>query len=101
MKGKELQKAVVDFAHFRSWKVAHFPSVETTTGWRTGVAADGKGWPDLFLVRDRAVAIEIKGKGDTVKADQEDWHQRLRRAGVEVYVVTPSDWPDNVREILN
>ena len=102
MKGKELQKAVVDYAHLRRWHVAHFTAVQDARGvWRTPAKADGKGWPDLFLVRDRAVAIEIKGDGDTMKAEQIEWADRLTRAGVEHYVVRPKDWPDVVREILD
>ncbi len=101
MKGKDLQKTVIDWARMHGWHVAHFPSVETKQGWRTAVAADAKGWPDLLLFRDRAIAIEIKGDGDSMKPDQIVWQERMQRAGIEHYVVRPKDWPDNVREILS
>jgi len=92
---------VLDYAKMRGWKCAHFPSVETKQGWRTAVAAEAKGWPDIFAVRERAVAIEIKGSGDTIKQEQEEWGVRLRRAGIEHYVITPQDWADgNVEDIL-
>lgn len=99
--GKDLQRTVLDYAKMRGWKCAHFPSVETKQGWRTAVAAEAKGWPDIFAVRDRAVAIEIKGTGDRMKPEQEEWEVRLRRACIEYYVVTPEDWENgNVEEIL-
>ncbi len=101
MKGKDLQKGIIDLAHTFGWHVAHFTVVQDARGvWRTPAKADGKGWPDLFLVRERAVAIEVKGDGDTMKPEQEEWRDRLQRAGIEHYVVTPKDWPDNVKEIL-
>ena len=87
-------------AHLYRWHVVHNPSVETKQGWRTALAADAKGFPDLICFRDRVVAIEIKGDGDTMKPDQEAWRLRLQTAGVEHYIVLPKDWPDVVREIL-
>ena len=63
MKGKDLQKAVIELAHHYRWWAVHNPSVETKQGWRTALAADSKGFPDLLLFRDRAIAIEVKGVG--------------------------------------
>ncbi len=101
VRGKELQKSVITFARSKRWHCVHFPSVETKQGWRTGVAADAKGWPDIILVRDRLVAIEIKGDGDSLSAEQREWGDRLQRAGVEYYVVRPKDWRNGtVDEIL-
>jgi hypothetical protein len=54
----------------------------------------------LLLFRDTVMAIEIKGDGDRLKPEQEEWGERLRRAMVEYYVVRPADWPDIVKEIL-
>jgi len=108
VKGRELQKAVIDLAHLHGFKVAHFQSVlatrkDGTASWRTPVAADGKGFPDLFCVKGkRAVAVEIKGDGDTVKPEQLEWHQALSRAGVEVYVWTSKSWREGaVDQILS
>lgn len=101
VKGKDLQKTVIDWARSRGWLCAHFPSVETKQGWRTAVAADAKGFPDILCLRDRIVVIEIKGDGDSIRPEQELWRERFQRAGVEHYVVRPKDWPDVVREILD
>ena len=85
------------------WKVAHFHTVQHAKGFHlTPVAADGKGFPDLLLVRDRVVAIEIKGDGDSLTIEQEDWLHRFRLAGVDTLVVTPKVWrTDEVERLLS
>lgn len=100
MKGKDLQKGVIDMAHLYHWHVVHNPTVETKQGWRTALAADSKGFPDLLCFRDRVVAIEIKGDGDSLKPEQEQWGQWMQTANVEWFVVRPKDWPDTVKEVL-
>ncbi len=100
IRGKALQKSVIDMAHLYHWHAVHNPTVETTQGWRTALAADSKGFPDLLLFRDRVVAIEIKGDGDRLKDEQKEWGNRMVRANVEYYVVRPADWPDRVKEML-
>ena len=101
MTGKELQKAIIHLARLRGWKVAHFPTIQDARGtWRTPVAADGKGFPDLLLVKDRIVIAEIKGKGDRVREDQEDWITRFRIANVETYVWQPGHWTDGTIDAI-
>ena len=100
MKGKDLQKGIIDLAHLYHWHVVHNPTVETKQGWRTALAADSKGFPDLLLFRERVVAIEVKGDGDRMSSEQLDWRDRMQNANVEHYVLTPKDWPDTVKEIL-
>ena len=96
MKGKDLQKGIVDLARTKGYRVAHFTAVEDARGvWRTPAKADGKGWPDLFLARPgRACAIEVKGDGDTVKPEQRAWLDVLEAAGVPCLVATPRGWRD-------
>ncbi len=100
MKGKDLQKGIIDLAHTYRWNVVHNPTVETKQGWRTALAADSKGFPDLLLFRDRIIAIEVKGDGDSLKPEQLEWRDRIQRANVEWYVIRPADWPDRAKEIL-
>lgn len=102
IRGKELQKAVIDYAHLKHWHCVHNPAVETKQGWRTALAADAKGFVDIMCFRDRTVAIEIKGDGDSLTPEQEMWGRWLQAAGVEYYVVKPKDWLDGtVQEILD
>lgn len=100
MKGKELQQGIVDLGRTLGWRMAHFRSVPVkypgqALRWQTPVSADGKGFPDLIAVRERIIAIEVKGSGDTLKPEQETWISALRLAGVECHVWGPADWgPD-------
>jgi hypothetical protein len=100
MKGKDLQKAIIDYAHTLHWSVVHNPAVETKQGWRTALAADAKGFPDLLLFRERVVAIEVKGDGDRLSDEQTEWSKRMMTANVEWYLIRPQHWPDTVKEIL-
>lgn len=101
LSGQKLQKGVIELARRQGWLVAHFTAVKTEFGWRVPVAADGKGWPDLVLVRDRLIAAEIKGDGDSLRADQVRWQSALMLAGVETYVWTPRAWIEGeIEEIL-
>lgn len=84
------------------WRVAHFYPLLTHRGtWKTPVAADGKGFPDLLLVRDRVVAIEVKGDGDRLRPEQKEWLSAFALAGVDALVVTPKMWEaGEVEEVL-
>lgn len=57
---KAWQSQVLDLARIFGWTVAHFRPAQTSKGWRTPVAADGAGFPDLLLVRDRVLYVELK-----------------------------------------
>jgi hypothetical protein len=101
MRGKDLQKAAIDVAHMKGYIAAHFTSVTDSRGFsRTPVAADGKGWPDLFLVGRKAVAVEVKGTGDSLREDQVKWLAALEAAGIETLVLTPKAWRDGELEML-
>lgn len=52
---------------------------------------DGDGWPDLTLVRDRLIVIELKSEKGRLRPDQVSWLSRLDTAKVEHYVFRPSD----------
>ena len=100
--GKKLQAGIIDTARRLGWICAHFTAVKTDFGWRVPVAADGKGFPDLILVRDRLIAVEVKGDGDTLKPEQKRWQAALRMANVEYHVFTPAMWiTGEIEEILN
>jgi len=88
----ELLDAVIELAHLFGWRVAHFRPARTARGWRTPVAADGAGWPDLTLVRERVVFAELKAERGTLSVDQLDWLRVLGQAGGEHHVWRPEDW---------
>ena len=93
---KQLQAAVIDLARMLGWRVAHFRSVPVKRGphvrWETPVAADGAGFPDLVLCRERVVWAELKVGGNKPSSAQQAWLTGLRRAGQETYVWTDVDW---------
>lgn len=99
MSGRVLQKAAIDHAHLMGWIAAHFTSVTDSRGFnRTPVAADGKGFPDLLLVRDCVKAIEVKGTGDKMRPEQEKWLAALSHAGVETMILTPKLYREGALE---
>jgi len=97
---KDFLKTIIDYAHLRGWAVAHFRTSMTQSGrWATAVQADGAGFVDLVLVRDRVVWAEVKREKGMLSPDQEDWRERLLSAKQEYYCWKPSDW-GSIVEIL-
>lgn len=93
MTERQLQDAVIELAQLTGWLVAHFRPAKTDRGWRTPVQADGKGFPDLVLVRaPRVVFAELKGPAGRLIGEQRRWLDELGFCRVEAYVWTPADW---------
>ena len=95
----DFQAAVLELARLFRWRVAHFRAARTAHGWRTPVAADGAGWPDLFMVRGgRAVVAELKSESGRLRPEQREWLIELRACpGLEVFVWRPSDLEEIAR----
>jgi hypothetical protein len=91
---------VVEYAHLKDWRVCHFRPSRTASGWRTAVAYDAEGWPDLCLVRERIVIAELKSEHGKLSSLQSDWIGALEAAKAEVYVWRPSSWPE-VERVLS
>lgn len=89
-----LQRDIIAKARELGWKVAHFTAVETSRGWRVPVAADGKGFPDLVLVRERVIVAEVKEGGHKPRPEQAEWLSAFRMAGIEAYVWTRPRWDE-------
>jgi len=85
------QSTVISYAHLMGWHVAHFrPMFDSKRKrWMTPVQADGAGFPDLVLVRERCIFVELKAPGKYPKPEQRVWLDKLTAAGVEVYVWRP------------
>lgn len=94
----ELQEAVIGTAQLLRWRVAHFRPGETTKGWRTPVAADGAGFPDLCMVhpeQHRVLFVELKAANRLLRIEQQAWLASLMCAAgenLEVDVWRPADW---------
>jgi hypothetical protein len=93
--------------------VAHFPFVRVLTPdgrirWMTPVQADGKGFPDIIMVRGgrssedaagRIIIAELKVKGGELSDEQAVWLALFRGAGIEAYVWFSWEW-DVIESIL-
>lgn len=92
------QARVVKYAQKLGWLVAHFPRTNPEGRWRTAVAADAKGYPDLTMVRgSRLIFAELKSDRGRLRPEQRVWLDRLGQAalaryGFEVYEWRPRDW---------
>lgn len=76
----DFQRTVIDAAQRFRWRVAHFRPAKTDQGWRTAVAADGQGFPDLVLVRDRVLFVELKTDRGKLTAHQRAWRDAIQDA---------------------
>ena len=102
----QFQRSVIELAQLNGWKVAHFRPAQNSKGnWRTPVAADGKGFPDLVLVKDRVIFAELKTDKGRIRPEQRAWLDAIHTATtgdpppcdrtiIETRVWRPRDWPD-------
>ena len=98
-------KRQLSLAHLLGWTAAHFRPAQTSHGWRTAVAGDGAGFPDLVLARvdddtGRTIFAELKKKGEKPRPEQRVWLDLLYDAGEEVYLWYPPDL-DEIAVILS
>ena len=116
MTERDFQRTVIELAQRLGWRVAHFrPAMNARGDWRTPVAADGKGFPDLVLVRDgRLIFAELKTNHGRLRPEQKQWLDDLSWVGLDsagchecggarnFYAVStwrPADW-DHIEETL-
>lgn len=82
---KDWQRQVRELAQTLGWKRAYhtFDSRRSDTG-----------FPDLVLVRERVVFLELKREQGKVSDAQAGWLTALSEAGAEVYVARPRHLQD-------
>ena len=92
----EFMRQVLELAKLRGWRTAHFRPARTKTGWRTAVSGDGKGFPDLILLRgNRMIVAELKVGNNTATPEQEAWIDAFAEVpGVLAFIWHPEDWPE-------
>ena len=81
---KDFQAAVVEYARLNGWLCYHTYDSRRSE----------PGFPDIVAVRERSVFIELKSEIGRLSIDQDKWLTRLEKAGAEVHVWKPSDWPE-------
>lgn len=82
---KELQAQVFELANLCGWRRAY----HTHDSRRSA-----SGFPDIVLVRERIVFLELKREKTKCSPAQRGWLRALRDAGGEVYVVRPHNLDD-------
>jgi len=81
---RDVQAAILDIARLLGWRAYHtFDSRKSEAG-----------FPDLVLVRDRIIFVEVKREGQRPRPNQVEWLNALSSAGAECYVWTESDYDD-------
>ncbi len=96
------QACVLEVAKLAGWRSLHIrPARRADGSWRTPIGGDGKGWPDLTLVRPPRLAFcELKTERGKIRPEQRDWLDVLRLLPqAEVYLWTPAEW-DSLVEVL-
>lgn len=85
---------MIQTAQLLGWKVMRIRPIfdGKRKRWVTSIAADGRGWPDLTLVRERIVCAELKSGTGQPSPEQCAWLERLAAAGVECYVWRDTDY---------
>ena len=97
----DMQAGVIALARLLGWRTVHFRPAMTTRGWRTPVSGDGKGFPDLILVRKgRLIVAELKSAKGECTPEQEAWLDSFRASCAEVYVWRPADYPNVIKALL-
>lgn len=86
---------VLKFASICHWRTLHIRPGMTAKGYRTNVQGDGVGFPDVLAVRqDRIVLAELKVDRNKPTPDQLLWLAAFDVTAAEVYLWTPTDWPE-------
>lgn len=97
MSEDELRALVDDVARIYGWAWMFVKPLRAAGGiWKTPTYGPlGKGWPDTTYVHERTgrlMFVEFKRQLGKVEPDQQRVHDRLRKAGLTVYVWRPSDF---------
>ena len=97
----QFQQQIIDLGHLYGWRIAHFRPALTSKGYKTPVSADGKGFPDLVMVkRARLIFAEVKSDTGKLSPEQKDWITALTCSmRCECYIWKPENW-DEIVEIL-
>lgn len=80
----------------------HFRPARTGSGWRTAVQGDGKGFPDLLLVRRSTkskLVAELKVPPNECTTEQREWLADCEAVGIPALLWTPADW-DEIEDVL-
>lgn len=94
----QLLTAVLDLAKNLGWRSLH---IRPPASARSTVQGDGKGFPDLLLIRGSEILVaELKDATGRVDPRQRAWLNSFEAAGIHAYVWRPADWPWAIPSVL-
>jgi hypothetical protein len=103
VKESDFMKQIIELGHLYGWQIAHFRPAWSKDGKRcmTAVSADGKGFPDLCMVkRCRLIFAELKAGKGRLSPEQQGWIDNLTNSmRCECYIWKPENF-DEIVEIL-
>lgn len=87
----EFQHAVEHLARLHGWLRFHARPAQVRPGvWRTPFSGEA-GFPDLVLLRERLLLVELKTERGRLTAEQRRWITTAQAAGIECHVWRPAD----------
>jgi hypothetical protein len=101
----DFQATVIKLAQYLGWKVAHFRGVRVLRAngsirYQTPVQGDGRGFPDLVLVRrKRLIFAELKSEKGVLSPEQKEWLEAVEAGGGEAYTWRVHDM-DEIQAVL-
>lgn len=98
---EQFQECVITLARNHGWRVAHCRKVLVKMGetfhYETPMAVDGKGFFDLYMVRDRIIHAELKVGKNKQTPEQKEWEKAVTNAGGQCFLWYPEHWPAIVK----
>ncbi len=89
----EFLRQIIQLATLYGWWCMHQrPAMLSSGKWVTATQGQGKGFPDLVLVRERVLWVEVKTDKGKCTREQDEWLSRLKAAEQETYIWRPSYW---------
>jgi len=110
---RDLQRAIVDAAHYYGWLVHHTRTIGFRNGGYGSPGIDN-GYPDLCLVKPatrnqdgsikkhgQLIYAELKSDKGRLAEPQKIWLKALRDGGAQVYLWRPADLPAILKRLAN
>ncbi len=85
-------RQVIQLARLLGWRSFHCRPARTARGWRTPVQGDGKGFPDLILLKGTQIIVaELKAGKNKITREQQAWIAAWKAVGARGFVWRPED----------
>ena len=97
---RDYESTIIDAALLGGWHVHAERPARTARGWRTPIRGHA-GFPDLVLVRERIIFVELKRRPNRPTNAQQEWLWRLTKAGHDARLLwVPEDLDAFLAELV-